>query len=253
MIRAEQKTRQGDDARLPGTGGLDNELVSLLVHDLKAPLAVMMTCLEMLSGELDGHLDRHLRDILDAARWSGDEMQQLVDNILHVGRLEAGRLPVCAERVDIHHVVQKAVRQMRVLAKQRSVELDLHLAAGSLFAHADPHLTRRIVTNLLDNAVRLTPCGGQVVVSSQAQNGHLTLSVADDGNGIPAARHEQIQAWFDQGARGSQHGPTRAGFGLVFCKLAVEAQGGQIWVENAPGVGACFRFSLPAWQNGQRA
>jgi len=247
-LLAEHEALQTAHRRLQRAERLRQDLVSMLVHDLKAPLAVLLASLDLLDTELTERSSAELREVFGVASRSGEEMLQLVNNLLEIQCLEAGQMPVCAQPLDVILLIQAVVRQVRLLARQRRVSLHLHLPKGLSPAWADARLTERIMTNLLDNAVRFAPSGGEVVVSGQIQKDHLTLSVTDNGPGIPAAQQERIFERFYQGGRSPRQGPACVGLGLAFCKLAVEAQQGRIWVESAPGTGARFSFTLPAWQ-----
>jgi signal transduction histidine kinase len=226
---------------------MQQELVTMLVHDLKSPLAIVMAGLELLSFELDQQLDADQRSMFASAGRASQEMLQLITNLLEVQRLKSGHMPVYPEPFDLPQVLQKAVSQARFPARQKKVDLHLHLPEGLTAAWADAHLVARVVTNLLDNALRFTPRGGEVCVSGQAQEGRLVVSVYDGGPGIPPEQQKQIFDRYYQAEVGRRRGSTGVGLGLTFCKLAVEAQRGSIWVESTPGAGACFRFTLPAW------
>jgi signal transduction histidine kinase len=227
---------------------MQQELVTMLVHDLKAPLATIMAGMELLSLELEQQLDVDQRDILASAGRASQEMLQLITNLLEVQRLQSGGMPVCPEPLDLPRLLQEAVSQARLLAKVRGVDLRLRLPQGLDCAWADVHLTTRIANNLLDNAVRFTPRGGEICVSGHAQEGFLIVSVSDGGPGIPAEHQEQIFDRYYQAELDRRLSSSGVGLGLAFCKLAVEAQRGRIWVESTPGAGACFSFSLPAWR-----
>jgi signal transduction histidine kinase len=227
---------------------VQQELVTMLVHDLKSPLAIVMAGLELLSLELDQQLDADQRNIFASAGRASQDMLQLITNLLEVQRLQSGHMPVSPEPLDLPQVLQEAVSQAQFLAQQRGVNLQLRRPEGLTCAWADVHLTGRVVTNLLDNAVRFTPSGGEVCVSGQAQEGRLVVSISDGGPGIPPEQQQQIFDRYYQAKLGRRRGSTGVGLGLTFCKLAVEAQRGEIWVESTPGEGACFHFTLPAWR-----
>jgi NtrC-family two-component system sensor histidine kinase KinB len=227
---------------------MQQELVTMLVHDLKAPLAIILTGLELLSLELDQQMDADQRSIFDSAGRAGQEMLQLITNLLEVQRLQSGRMPVCPEPFDMSRVLQEAASQARLPARKKGVDLHLRVQQGLACAWADVHLSTRIVTNLLDNALRFTPSGGEVYVAGQTQEGRLIVSVTDGGPGIPAEQQKRIFDRYHQAKLGQRKGSTGVGLGLAFCKLAVEAQRGRIWVESTQGAGACFSFSLPEWR-----
>jgi signal transduction histidine kinase len=247
-LQAEHQALREAYERLQHRDRMQQELATMLVHDLKAPLAVMLASLELLTLELELQLDADQRSIFASAGRAGQEMLHLITNLLEVQRLEAGRMPVCPEPLDLTQLLQGAVSQARFLAQQRGVALHLRLPEGLACAWADAHLTARVVTNLLHNALRFTPRGGEIWVTGQARGGYLTISVSDGGPGIPAAQQKQIFDRYYQGEPAPRQGTAGVGLGLAFCKLAVEAQRGSIGVESAPGAGARFNFTLPAWR-----
>jgi len=106
----------------------------------------------------------------------------------------------------------------------------------------------RVLGNLLDNAIKFTPPGGRITISAEPQGEEVLISVADTGPGIPQDRQARIFKKFEQ-VRGPRRGhPTGVGLGLAFCKLAVEAHGGRIWVESEEGKGSRFSFTMPVWR-----
>ena len=132
---------------------------------------------------------------------------------------------------------------LQASAEDKQLHLDCPVA---LQAFIDPLLTGRVVENLVNNAFKYTMRGGQIIVSVGRDNGALLMSVRDDGEGIPDAFKEQIFGKYKQ-APEREGRPLRkgTGLGLAFCRLAIEAQGGKIWVEDAPGGGSNFRVKLP--------
>lgn len=248
VLAAEHEALQTAHRQLQQTDHLHQELVGMLVHDLKTPLAVILASLDLLADELDEHLGNDLRDVFRVARRSGQGMLQIITNLLEVQRLEAGQMPFQPQPLDVAVVLQETMAQAGYLAQQKGVDLSLHVPNRLPWAWADLDLTERVVANLLDNAIRFTPGGAKVVVTGQAQQRHLTISVADGGPGIPTEQQAHVFDKFAQFGSALQSRKASVGLGLAFCRLAVEAQRGNIWVESAPGAGARFSFTLPAWR-----
>jgi signal transduction histidine kinase len=237
--------------QLQHTEQLRQDLVGMLVHDLKVPLAVIMASLDLLADELEEQLGIEVRDVLLAASQSGRRMLQLVTNLLEAQRLEAGQMPLHLQPLDVADVLRRSAAQVDYLARQKGVALLLHIPERLPWAWADLDLTERVVTNLLDNAVQYTPAGGEIVVTSQVQMGFLTISVADGGLGIAADQQARLFDRFSQVEHQDHQGHAGVGLGLAFCKLAVEAQRGRIRVDSSLGTGARFSFTLPLWERNE--
>lgn len=246
-LRAEYEALQVAHRQLQHTDQLRQELVGMLVHDLKVPLAIILACLDLLSIELDGQLSAALRETLDTATQSGQRMLQLVTNLLQMQRLEAGQMPLHLQPVDLASLLRRMTAQVACLAQQKGVALLLHAPEKLPWIWADADLTERIVLNLLDNAIRLTPSRTEVLISSQKQGRQVLTSVSDQGPGIPPEQQAGLFDRFFQVESGHNHRSASVGLGLAFCKLSVEAQRGRIWVSSTPGQGTCFSFTLPIW------
>ena len=168
-----------------------------------------------------------------------------------VGRkLTAGEMPVEQEMVRLGEVVEGAIAQVVPQAEAKGLELDVRIEPADLTTWADRGLLERVIVNLVGNAVKFTPRGGDVAVRGQEEDdGGILLWVRDSGPGIPLEDQARI---FDRFTQAGQRRQWGSGLGLTFCKLAVEAHGGRIWVESAPGKGSTFYVRLPAGGGEQR-
>jgi signal transduction histidine kinase len=247
-LQVEHEALQQAYQHLQSTGQVHQDLVGMLVHDFRVPLAVIMASLDLLAGELDAYLSTDLHEVLLAANQSAQRMLQLLSNLLEVQRLESGQMPLSLQPLDVAGVLHQSAAQIGYLARQKGVGLRLCLPERLPQVWADFDVTERVVINLLDNAVRHTPERGEIVVATQVLDGHLTISVADSGPGIPVEQQARLFDRFAQGEYAPRHARGGVGLGLAFCKLAVEAQRGRIWVESRPGEGACFSFTLLLWE-----
>jgi signal transduction histidine kinase len=236
--------------RLQETERLRHDLLNMLVHDLKAPLNVILSSLDLFQLEPEQSLDPVQQEILDIVRCSGEEMLHLVTNLLELQRLESGKMPVHLQPVDIGRLLRTTVDRARWLAGQNRVALDLHLPESLPWAWADAHLTGRVMMNLVDNAIKNTPAEGQVCIAGQGLDRETIVSVADNGPGLPSSHTNRLFDPFFQAGPGTLNGGGSVGLGLAFCKMAVEAQQGWIEAGSRPGAGALFRFGLPLWPAG---
>lgn len=224
---------------------MQQDLAAMIVHDVKTPLGIILASLELLATDLGEGLSEEQRDLVQSAVRSGQQILELVTELLEIQRLEAGTMSLYLEPLDMAHTLKTAARRVQPLADYRAVTLLLRISDTLPWVLGDAGLISRIVTNLLDNAISFTPAGGQIVVDGQAEETGLTITVTDSGPGIPADQKEHVFDKFYQVSQGSHRGLRGVGLGLAFCKLAVEAQRGRIWVESTLGSGCQFKFSLP--------
>jgi len=227
-------------------------LVSMIVHDLKNQLNAMLMSMDLLAADFGDLLGTVRRNVLNDAGVAGQQMLSLLTNLLEVQRLEDGKMPVRPGPLNLSEMLGAAVHQMQPLAKQKTIALRLDAPPSLPYVLADKDLSLRVVTNLLDNAIKFTPFEGQILVSGQAADAGdgVVVAVADNGPGIPPEEQVRIFEEFAQMDQGLPRAKGSVGLGLAFCKLAVEAQGGRIWVESDVGQGARFKFVLPAWDKG---
>jgi signal transduction histidine kinase len=213
------------------------QLVAFLVHDFKNPV-----------GAIELQAQRVARDPAASERSRGaaaaiqDETRALlrmITNLLDIAKADEGQLAPARQRFAIAPMVEAAAGELR--ARAQSSGVTLATGADAVEVDADPDLLQRVLANLIENAIRHAPEGTTVEVRATAAERGVVLRVADAGPGVPAALREQV---FERFARGGAE-PARAnrGLGLAFCKLAVEAHGGSIWIEDAaPGAIFCVRI-----------
>ena len=245
-LKAARDELESSYRRLQAMERLKDDLMRVIVHDLKSPLTAVQATLEMAVegdfGELSGELKRVLTD----AHHRGGEAVALIDDLLELTRLEDSRLVLELEEIDAGVLVREVAEAWRVRAEQQGAKLAVRGEGDPLPLRADVHLLNRVFANLIGNALR--HAGSGITIDLQVRRSEhpegVTFTVADDGVGIPPAHHELVFQKFSAlthpAARGS------SGLGLTFCKLAVEAHGGRIWLDSHDGEGSAFHFSLPA-------
>ena len=224
------------------------ELINLVVHDLKNPLAVIMANAGFLSRERA--LEQAGADLKDAAfdiQSSAEVMFRMVTNMLDVSRNEEGALPVRPSPTELSTLLSGVVASMGRRFSEAKRKLELDVDEELPLVQLDSELIRRLVENLLDNCLKYTPTGTTVQVRArQLDAGQVELRISDEGPGIPDAQKERI---FEKFARleGRDAMPARAsqGLGLSFCRLAAEAHGGRVWVEDRAPRGSTFCVCLP--------
>ncbi len=222
------------------------ETSDLIVHDLRNPLGLIKFALESLEMMLPGEVLQENRRTLDIAQTACDKMQYLVDTLLDVSRLEEGVVQLDRSQFALADLVTDMAQRFSSLLERRSITLHTHVPTD-LFLYGDRVRLDRVLTNLLDNAIKFTPEGGEIVIEAEKKGDQVYISVIDSGPGIPPKERQRIFERFAQVKSDSPNVRSRGfGLGLVFCRMAVEAHGGRIWVESGPGgKGSRFTFTLP--------
>src|SRR6266851_4355080 len=235
--------------RNPGEFGerivnLMNALANLS-HELRTPLNAIIgfseVLLQRMFGELNPKQDEYLQDVLS----SGRHLLSLINDILDLSKVEAGRMELELERFDLPQALQDTL----VLVRERAVRhgIDLHLDADARLGIlvADERKIKQVMLNLLSNAVKFTPEGGRVEVRAVPTDGAVEISVADTGIGIAPENQELIFEEFRQVGGDYAHKREGTGLGLTLARRFVELHGGRIWVKSQPGHGSTFTFSIP--------
>lgn len=234
ILRDISERRQLDDLR--------QDLTSMIFHDLRSPLGNVISSLEVMEDSIDAE-DETLRSILSIATRSSRRAARLVESLLDLGQLESGQAVLNKTITPIGTLIAEAVEEVHPTAESKGHMLRFELDATLPLIQIDSDMIRRVLINLLENAVRYTNSGGTVTIHARAEGGQLLISVEDSGPGISADHQERI---FNKFTRlDLEVKPKGLGLGLAFCRLAVEAHGGKIWVESELGKGSTFTFTLP--------
>jgi signal transduction histidine kinase len=225
------------------------DLSRMIVHDLRSPLTALKGGLNVIRELIDIPEERpSIDELLRIAEDSADGLLKLVSSLLDVARMESGAVPLELAAVSLHEPVGQSVALLEVLAREAGVTLHQGLPDDLPLLRIDVAQIRRVMTNLLDNALRYTPGGGHVYVEAAVDDAahQVTVTVRDTGPGIPPDMRKRIFERFATEVTGQpRRGPRGLGLGLTFCRLAVEAHGGRIWVEDGLNGGAAFCFTLP--------
>jgi signal transduction histidine kinase len=231
LSRMYDEARQAIDAR--------EEVLKIVSHDLRNPLnTISMSAGLML--EVDLPHDQRVKQ-LSMIKRAGERMNRLIQDLLDVAKLEAGRLGIDPKPTEIAPIVNEAVDMLRPIAAEKSIRLDLVVADGLPTITADAGRVLQVLSNLVGNAVKFTPAGGRVTIRAERVAGSVRFCVADTGPGIPPAQLPQIFGRFWQADRSDRRG---IGLGLAIAKGIVEAHGGRIWVESRVAEGTSLYFTL---------
>jgi two-component system, sensor histidine kinase and response regulator len=223
-----------------------DDLMKMIVHDLKSPLAAVLATVEVIADGDAGPLTEQQDELLGSVHHHGADMLQLIDDLLELTRLEESQLVLQREGIRVSELLHGVSDEWRLRLEREGASLVIEDGVD-VQIDADAHLLRRVFANLVGNAVRHAGNGVEIriSVSEAPQKSGVVFSIADNGVGIPEAFHELIFRKFGNLQRTDAAGGTSTGIGLTFCKLAVEAHGGRIWVESREGEGSVFRFVIP--------
>ncbi len=236
-------------AELTAAPAARDALTHMVVHDMRTPLTSIITGLQTVEHLEDAPELR--REFLGGALSGANRLLLMVNDLLDISKLESGQMTLRRQRLRIGEVMEEAAHLVAALARDKRLTLrqEGELAGGVSggLVEADREIVRRVLVNLLGNALKFTPEGGLITVRAEpAAEGALCVSVIDTGPGIAPEHQARIFEKFYQVQPGATGGVAATGLGLSFCKMAVEAHGGQIGVESAPGQGSRFWFTLPA-------
>ena len=232
-----------DVTRLRELDRLKSEFVATASHELKTPLTSIGMSMGLLEERLTSTLGESNRELLEAANEEVGRLRALVEDLLDLSKIEAGRMEMHPQATSIRDLANHALQNFRPQASEQDVELKMNVPDGLPDVHADPEKIVQVFTNLLSNALHFTENGDSVRVSAEAGTDEMYLTVTDTGPGIPREQQERIFDKFTQVESEDSVGGT--GLGLAICKEIVERHGGRIRAGSALGKGATFTFTLP--------
>ena len=223
---------------------LKDEFISMVSHELRSPLTVIMGAINTALSEADRLPPEERRDLLRDAAWETESLSHLLENLIELSRAQANRLVLNVEPINIKGVVWDTLGRLRRQATECRFVVDI---PGDLpLVSADEIRVGRILYNLLENAVKYSPDGGDIRVTARPEDGGVVIAVADRGIGMSAVDQEKLFGPFVRLDDAREKGIGGIGLGLVVCQRLIEVQGGRIWVESEPGRGSTFFFTLPA-------
>ena len=233
----------GQNERLRELDGLKDEFVSLVSHELRTPLTSIRGYLELVLDGPAGSLSEEQNRFLRVVERNADRLLGLVGDLLFVAQVDAGRLPVEFNDLDLALVAAECVDGVRPAAEAKGLELIVD--APPLAAKGDRGRLDQLLGNLVSNAVKFTPEGGRVTVRVSAHDESAVIEVSDNGIGVPKAELDELFTRFFRSSTATENAIPGTGLGLVIAKAIAEAHGGQIAVESREGVGTTFKVTLP--------
>ena len=221
-----------------------SEFLANMSHELRTPLNAIIGFSEVLTermfGELNEKQDEYLKDI----HASGQHLISLINDILDLSKIEAGRMELELTDFDLPTALDNALMLVRERAQRRSLNLYKEIDAGVGQIQGDERKIRQVVLNLLSNAIKFTPEGGRIEVAAMSRNGLVEVSVNDTGIGIAPEDQEKVFEEFRQVGTAEKKAEG-TGLGLTLCRKFIELHGGKIWLTSERGVGSTFAFTIP--------
>lgn len=219
---------------------LKTNFVSMMSHDLKTPIAkIQAICDRLLTRKVEGELADDLRNL----RRSSEDLNRYIRSILQVTKIEAREFAITREPLDINESIERVLNRLRPLAREKNIDIR-ELLEPQFSIEADSTLLEEMIHNLVENAVKYTPPGGNVTVSSTEEDRFVVVTVRDTGPGIPPEDQELVWNKFTRGHK-AHTTASGSGLGLYLVKYFVELHGGQVFLESQPGHGTAIGFKLP--------
>jgi signal transduction histidine kinase len=222
-----------------------SEFLANMSHELRTPLNAIIGFSEVLQARMFGELNAKQAEYLADIHESGRHLLSLINDILDLSKIEAGRMELELSEFDLRAALQNALTLVRERAQRHGIALSLELAPEVGTIRADERKVKQIVLNLLSNAVKFTPDGGRVELRARMDGGRVEVSVADTGIGIAAEDQRTVFEEFRQVGRDYTKKAEGTGLGLALTRRFIELHGGSIALDSAPGRGSTFTFTVP--------
>ncbi len=221
-------------------------MTQMVVHDMKNPLSGIMGNVQLIQIQKDNLDSVRLAELLQRTQESASQLMRMILNLLHIGRLEENKMPLRPVRLPLRDIVQENVQELTSVSLRERITVENRVDADLPEPRGDRELVGRVIGNLLSNALKHTPEDGRVVLNATQAADEIVLTVMDTGEGIPEDLQPHVFEKFMAGSLDSARSPGHdSGLGLTFCRLAVEAHGGRIWIQSRPGEGTTVFVALP--------
>ena len=227
-------------------------LTHMIVHDLKNPLTAIMGYLKIVTSKMLGDVPETQLKPLNGAYRNSEYLLHMIANLLDISRMEEGQLKLQYEKFKIQEIIEPNIEGLKILAEPDKKTLSMEIPENLPELNADKGLLYRVLTNLMSNSIKHTYANeGQVKVTASVdtKNQMVQVNVIDNGEGIPKEYQDKVFDKFTQVDTKKLGKKFDTGLGLTFCKLAVEAHGGKIWVESKLDKGSTFSFTIPLKPN----
>ncbi|MFA6599560.1 MAG: GAF domain-containing sensor histidine kinase [Candidatus Omnitrophota bacterium] len=232
--------------RLVELNDMKNKFLGMAAHDLRNPITVIKGYLDFFLEGLGGNLEENQKRMHATMAKHCKRMLGLIDDLLSVSTIESGQISLRKQMIDLAAYLAEYQESNQLLAKPKSIRLDLHCGTDLPPIMADPERIGQVLTNLITNAIKFSHPGTVVTLGAERHGEEVWLSVADQGQGIPASEIPKMFSFFGKTSVRPTAGESSTGLGLAIASRMVEAHGGKIWVQSEQGKGSIFTFSLPA-------
>jgi signal transduction histidine kinase len=225
-----------------------DEFISMVNHELRTPLTSINGALSLLRNQVTGELPPQSMQLVDVAYRNGERLLNIVNDILDVSKLEAGKMEMHMGVLELEPFLQKAIELNRPYCEAYGCRLELHPAetGGAVRVMGDEQRLLQVLSNLISNAAKFSHAGDIIELAFRRQGDRVEVGVTDHGPGIPQEKQKDLFTKFKQLSRDSNAKAPGTGLGLNICKLIVEQQGGSIACDSVPGDHTTFHFTLPA-------
>ena len=209
---------------------LRENLIAMIYHDLRSPLSNIISSMDMITVMAPEKIAPALQPVLSIMKRSTNRLQRLISSLLDIHRLEAGQSIIERESIDIKQLFLESVQAIQPVIEHKNQDLIVNLTKKVPSLNGDIDMIRRVIINLLENAAKFTPNEGHIEIGAKQIDQWIEIWIKDDGPGIPKEAQQEIFNKFTR-LRGVEI-PKGLGLGLAFCKLAVQAHNGKIWVSS---------------------
>jgi len=221
-----------------------SEFLANMSHELRTPLNAIIGFSEILSEKMFGELNEKQEEYSKDIHASGQHLLSLINDILDLSKIEAGRMELELTEFDLPNAIENALMLVRERAGRRSIALHTNIDTQLGQIQADERKVRQVVLKLLSNAIKFTPEGGRIEVAAVPKDGSVEISVSDTGVGIAPEDQEAVFEEFRQVGTAEKKAEG-TGLGLTLCRKFIELHGGRIWVKSEVGLGSTFTFTIP--------
>lgn len=220
-----------------------NYLLGMAAHDLRNPIGAIAQLSQILLTA--GAVTNEQARFLTAIRESSDYILRIIEDLLDVSKIESGKMSLDIQPTDVRALLARSLSIHRLIADKKDIRIELTENLHTAYLYMDAIKIEQVLGNLLSNAIKFSPRGTTIVVYSQEQNDQLVISVRDQGPGIPADEQHKLFKGFQTTSVRPTEGEKSTGLGLLICAKIVQAHGGAIHVQSAPGAGSTFWFTIP--------
>lgn len=223
---------------------MKSEFIESASHDLRGPVTAVSTAVQVMDNNFGVDLPEQGKKLLEIAKSGSRRLVDLVTNLLDMTRIEAGDITVDRKTVDLEELVNDTVRVFTALAAEKGIAVEVSFKSDDFNAEVDRQVVRRVLENLVSNAIKYTD-SGRITVEAEAGPKAIVFTVSDTGRGIPAEYVDEVFKKFSRAHLNTSSDDRGTGLGLALSKGLVDAHGGRIWLESEEGKGSTFHFEIP--------